>query len=199
MPELKYTSYLTPAGRYVVAILTFVVAMSSIQVQSANAQEVLPTPPTWVTDASVLDETTQARGIVVPTRIEGELKKAQDKPKKVWNKINAPDLQTVAATSSEAAVKTVTVMTTAYTSDPAETDGSPFTTANGTQVYDGVVAANFLKFGTRIRIPDYYGDKVFVVHDRMNARYTQRVDVWMLKKADARQWGVRRIRIEVLP
>lgn len=92
---------------------------------------------------------------------------------------------------------TMTVPSTAYTSDPAETDDTPFITASGTTVRHGVVAANFLPIGTRIKIPDYYGDQVFIVEDRMNARYYKRVDIWMETKSEAYSWGVRNITIEV--
>src|SRR3990167_4180168 len=52
---------------------------------------------------------------------------------------------------------TMTVVATAYSSTPDQTDGSPFITANGLYVYDGLIAANFLPFGTRVKIPDHYG------------------------------------------
>ena len=88
---------------------------------------------------------------------------------------------------------------TAYNSEVGQTDDSPFITANGTRVRDGIVAANFLKFNTRIRLPELYGDKIFVVTDRMNQRYTNRVDIWMEKKQDAKKFGVkRRIKLEIL-
>jgi 3D (Asp-Asp-Asp) domain-containing protein len=80
-----------------------------------------------------------------------------------------------------------------------QTDQSPFVTANGTRVRDGIVAANFLKFQTRIRLPELYGDKIFVVTDRMHERYTNRVDIWMEKKSEALRFGVkRRVKIEIL-
>lgn len=88
---------------------------------------------------------------------------------------------------------------TAYTSEVGQTDQSPFVTANGTRVRDGIVAANFLKFQTRIRLPELYGDKIFVVTDRMHERYTNRVDIWMEKKSEALRFGVkRRVKIEIL-
>ena len=35
------------------------------------------------------------------------------------------------------------------------------------------IAANFLPLGTQVKIPELFGDKVLVVHDRMNSRYGQ--------------------------
>lgn len=88
---------------------------------------------------------------------------------------------------------------TAYTSEVGQTDDSPFITANGSRVRDGIVATNFLKFNTRIRIPELYGDKIFLVTDRMNARYATRVDIWMEQKPEAIQFGLKRsVKIEVL-
>src|SRR3989344_1044153 len=59
--------------------------------------------------------------------------------------------------------KTIDMVITAYSSTPDQTDDTPFITASGKQVADGIVANNLLPFGTKIRMPDLYGDKVFVV------------------------------------
>ncbi len=89
------------------------------------------------------------------------------------------------------------VVASAYNSIPNQTDDTPFITANGTYVHDGVIAANFLPMGTLLKIPDYYGDQVFIVADRMNKRYDQRIDIWMDGIHEARQFGVRTVAIEV--
>lgn len=52
---------------------------------------------------------------------------------------------------------------TAYSSSVDETDGTPFITANGARVRDGIVATNLLPFGTKIKIPSLFGGKVFVL------------------------------------
>ncbi len=59
---------------------------------------------------------------------------------------------------------------TAYSSTVDQTDSTPFITANGVHVHDGVVATNALPFGTQIKIPALFGDKVFTVEDRMARR-----------------------------
>lgn len=91
---------------------------------------------------------------------------------------------------------------TAYTSEKAQCDESPCITANGFNLcehgLEDSAAANFLKFGTRIRIPELFGDRIFVIRDRMNKRYPDRVDIWMLNKTDARNFGLKYARIEVL-
>lgn len=90
------------------------------------------------------------------------------------------------------------VAITAYSSTPEQTDDSPFIMANGKHVYDGAVAANFLPFGTLVRFPDLFGDKVFVVEDRMHKRFSKRMDIWMPKTSDARVFGLKRSRVEIL-
>ncbi len=95
------------------------------------------------------------------------------------------------------AKRTLRVTATAYTSTVAECDSDPFTTASGAKTADGVIAANGFAFGTRIRIPDYFGDKVFTVLDRMG-RGGNRIDIWMTNRHDALEWGVRSVKIEVI-
>ncbi len=89
------------------------------------------------------------------------------------------------------------VTATAYNSLPEQTDDTPFITASGSHVRPGVIAANFLPMGTMVKIPDYFGDQIFVVEDRMNPRYDRRIDIWMEHQHDARQFGVRTVAIEV--
>jgi len=93
---------------------------------------------------------------------------------------------------------TYIVSATAYSSTVDQCDATPFITASGQHVRDGIVATNFLPFGTKVKIPDIYGDKVFEVQDRMNARYQTRIDVWMPTRGEAIQFGLRQIEIEVL-
>jgi 3D (Asp-Asp-Asp) domain-containing protein len=91
---------------------------------------------------------------------------------------------------------------TAYNSDPRQTDDTPCITANGFDVckhgIEDTVAANFLKFGTKVMIPELFGDRVFVVRDRMNKRYPNRVDVWLKDYDDAIKFGVRVATIHVI-
>jgi len=87
---------------------------------------------------------------------------------------------------------------TAYSSTPDQTDDSPFITASNTHVRDGIVATNLLPFGTEVQIPELYGDKIFTVEDRMNRRYTDRMDVWMTTREEALRFGKNRATILVL-
>lgn len=101
-----------------------------------------------------------------------------------------------------------TVQVSGYNSEVAQTDDSPFITANGTHVRDGIVAANIIDasgrnipFNTVIKFKNCGGipeDKIFLVTDRLNKRYTRNVDVWFASKADALKLGRRTCQIEVI-
>lgn len=94
------------------------------------------------------------------------------------------------------AVKYMTL--SAYNSVPNQTDGSPYSTAIGSLTRVGVVASNNLPIGTRIRLPDHFGDQEFRVEDRMNTRYQNNVDVWMEDYKEAVKFGRRYAKIEVI-
>lgn len=107
-------------------------------------------------------------------------------------------------TLTSASVKTtkqkrvLVVEASGYSSTPDQTDDTPFITAKGTYVRDGIVATNMLPFGTLIRIPSAFGDKVFVVEDRMNKRYQNHIDVWFPDRQSALEFGRKTVKIEVL-
>ena len=94
--------------------------------------------------------------------------------------------------------KNKTVIVTAYSSTPDQTDSSPFITANGTFVRDGIVACNFLPFGAKVRFPELYGGKIFTVEDRMAKRNSHKIDIWMETRSEAIQFGVKRLAMEML-
>ena len=103
------------------------------------------------------------------------------------------------SSESAKAVKKIKVIITAYSSTPEETDSTPFITASGKNVVDGIVANNLLPFGTKIKIPGLYGDKVFIVEDRMNKRKGKyHVDIWFPSKTLAKNFGAKLTYIEVL-
>ena len=87
---------------------------------------------------------------------------------------------------------------TAYTSRPEETDDTPFIAASGHTVHWGMVASNAYPFGTQLRFPDLYGDKVFVVKDRMHSRYTSRMDIWFPEYEKAKSFGLKKTKVQVL-
>ena len=104
-----------------------------------------------------------------------------------------------AAAEAKKAVKTIQVVVTAYSSSPDQTDDTPFVTASGKQVADGIIANNMLPFGTKVRIPALYGNKVFTVEDRMNKRKSDyHIDIWMPSKTLALKFGITTAAIEIL-
>ncbi|PIU42934.1 MAG: hypothetical protein COS98_00320 [Parcubacteria group bacterium CG07_land_8_20_14_0_80_35_11] len=94
--------------------------------------------------------------------------------------------------------KKIKVIVTAYSSNFLECDGSPFRTASGSYVGNGIIAANFLPFGSKIKIPKLFGDKIFVVEDRMAKRFWYRVDIWMSSYEEAINFGKKYTEIEIL-
>jgi 3D (Asp-Asp-Asp) domain-containing protein len=96
-------------------------------------------------------------------------------------------------------VRQMKVITTAYSSCEWQTDDTPYITAAGTRVRDGIVANNLLAFGTKIRLPEIYGDKIFVVEDRMHSRKgSYHVDIWFASYNEALNYGAQKTYIEVL-
>jgi len=91
---------------------------------------------------------------------------------------------------------------TAYNSEVGQTDDSPCITANGFNVckhgIEDTIAANFLPMGAKIKIPELFGDRIFIVRDRMNKKHPNRVDVWMKDRHDAIQFGVKIAKIQVI-
>lgn len=88
---------------------------------------------------------------------------------------------------------------TAYSSTPDQTDDTPFITASNKKVEDGIVANNYLPFGTKVRIPEIYGDKIFVVEDRMHSRKSDyQFDIWFSDHDEAVEFGAERTYVEIL-
>ncbi len=120
-----------------------------------------------------------------PTVFDGSLLLAQ----------NYPSLRT---TEEEKSQKKMNILVTAYSSSPEETDDTPLITASGSFVHSGVVAANFLPFGTKIRLPEIFGNKIFVVEDRLHKSHNDRVDIWFPSKEEAVNFGYQVSEMEIL-
>jgi len=88
----------------------------------------------------------------------------------------------------------VTVHSTGYAPSPYQTDATPCITAAGTRVRPGVVAANWLPFGTLVQI----GNEVFIVEDRMNPRYPHSVDIFFPSTNEALAFGRQDIDVVIL-
>jgi 3D (Asp-Asp-Asp) domain-containing protein len=93
--------------------------------------------------------------------------------------------------------ESISVWATAYSSELSQTDNTPFITASGRLVHDGVAAANFLPMGTTFTIPTLFGDKTFTVLDRMNKKYDgmHTIDLWFPDTQKAIDFGRRAVSI----
>jgi 3D (Asp-Asp-Asp) domain-containing protein len=112
---------------------------------------------------------------------------------------NSNDTFFTAVYSLQPSIETRKITVTAYSSTPDQTDDSPFITASGTWVYDGIVASNFLPFGTKIRFPELFRDKIFTVDDKMHERFTDtRVDIWFADRKSAKEFGIKETIMEIL-
>ncbi len=99
------------------------------------------------------------------------------------------------------------VVATAYSLDPAQTDDTPCIPANGEdlcamrreQGTHNTIAANFLRLGTQVKIPELFGEKILVTRDRMNPRYngTNRIDVLVDTRQEAILFGVKYVSLEI--
>jgi len=92
----------------------------------------------------------------------------------------------------------VHTLITAYSSTPDQTDSTPFITASGSYVRTGIVAANFLPFGSQIRLPEIFGAQIFTVEDRLSKNYNDRIDVWFPTKKAAIDFGTKITKVEIL-
>jgi len=115
---------------------------------------------------------------------------------------NPAPLANLPKNNNAAPIKTKIVQITAYNSEVGQCDGDPCTTANGFNVcehgIEDTIATNALPFGAQVRIPELFGGRIFTVRDRMNSRYHDRVDVWMLDHKDAIKFGLKTAKIEIL-
>ena len=57
-----------------------------------------------------------------------------------------------------------------------------------------IAASRSIPFGTRIRI----NGKVYVVNDRLAKKYDKRIDVYFRSHAEAKRFGKKRLKVEIL-
>ena len=206
MGFLQYAYKISVGQRKLVAFLVIVFALSSSNVQAAeissiesHGQEVgqttatMTVPPGLILPPAYFDTTTSSTSSVTTTTTSTTATTTTTVRPHTSVSLSAPSLNDVVATT------TIQVTITAFSSAPNETDGSPFVTASGACVRDGIVAANFLPFGTLLKLPGLFGDKVFEVEDRMADRFNYRLDVWMGSKPEAFRFGIRHnVHVEIV-
>jgi len=101
--------------------------------------------------------------------------------------------------NTDSQIRKIKVVVTAYSSSPWETDENPYITAAGTWVRDGIIANNLLPFGTKLKMTELYGDKIFVVEDRMHRKKGYyHVDIWFPSYEEALNFRTNNTYIEIL-
>lgn len=112
------------------------------------------------------------------------------------------------------------VRATAYNSLEAQTNAQPFVTATGARTRWGIVAVSrdllhtTLPYGSLVRLVDlgsYHtgrgagmyqtlldGTDTFIVEDTMHPRKSNQIDVWFQDYQSAVNWGVRKMRVELV-
>jgi 3D (Asp-Asp-Asp) domain-containing protein len=138
--------------------------------------------------STAIDDSTAQTATINPTMVSNNFLVA----------INSPVRTNLVSLTSKIKFRELLVPITAYSSTVDQCDDSPFITANGSTVHDGIIATNFLPFGTKIKIPGYFGDKIFTVEDRMNKRYWQKIDVWFPDRQSAKEFGVRTLKVQII-
>lgn len=112
---------------------------------------------------------------------------------------NSLDALSIPVNPDPEVVQRIRGVVTAYSSTVGETDDTPFVTAAGTSVRDGVIANNYLPIGTKVRIPELYGDKIFIVEDRMSwQKSNYHFDIWFPDYWQALNFGAKKTYIEIL-
>jgi len=94
--------------------------------------------------------------------------------------------------------RSMEVTITGYSSTEDQTDDTPFITASGAGVKQGIAAANWLPFGTKMMIPEIFGNQIFVVEDRMHPKNDDKIDIWFQTREQALRFGVKKAEIEIL-
>lgn len=112
-----------------------------------------------------------------------------------------------------------TLRATGYNSYVNQTDASPHVTSIGVKTHFGIIAVSRdllsrdIPYGSLVRLVDlggFYGGRgsgkfqkmldaqgLFEVADTLNPRKREQIDVWFPKLSQARDWGVRRVGLEV--
>lgn len=178
---------------WLVAVVAFELLFFPIPTLAGQTEE--PAVTTTATSLSFNLETNN----IVPRDLAGDrwsLRLPQEE-------VLVEDVKKVEGQFSGRLTKSRKVVLTAYNSDKAQCDNSPCITANGFNVckhgIEDTVAANFLPMGTKIRIPALFGDRIFVVRDRMAKRHQNRVDIWMKNYSSAIKFGIKTATIEIVP
>jgi 3D (Asp-Asp-Asp) domain-containing protein len=171
-------------------VLTAIIIVTSVKVQTASAVSIMPIVPTFTTITRSLYDVVKDNGLI-------SLKPEQAP-------LEAEVVQSVEPVQQSLAVKYTKKYTiTAYNSVPWQTDSTPCISADGSDIcklreQGELSCAASLPFGTKINVP---GFGVCTVRDRLAAKYSYRIDLYF-GGADqiqaAKEWGKRQVVVEVL-
>ena len=125
-----------------------------------------------------------------------QAQKLAEKRKKEQEERAKKEKQQAQSAPQNVSGRTITMRSTAYTSDPSE-NGGYSTTAMGTAIRYGVAAVdpNVIPLGTRLYIEGYGYARA---EDTGGAIKGNKIDVVMDTKAQSRNWGVRNVKIYIL-
>ncbi|MFA5155711.1 MAG: hypothetical protein WC453_04785 [Patescibacteria group bacterium] len=190
-------------------VLFFAPALADEAVQQAKAQA--PEEEILINDSVTKEPgmNQEAAKLAAPVKSDADQEMAGSGPETATSSPTAPateqsgqNSQYRLPTADDRVIDSGIHVITAYNSEAAQTDDSPCITANGFNVCahgaEDTIAANFLKFGTKVKIPELFGNRIFIVRDRMNVKHPTRVDIWMKNKHDALQFGVKVAQIQVI-
>lgn len=177
------------------SIFTFLNKFSFTLVYSLVIFSVLLNMPLWQKTGISLIPNVYAQGLEKDAKISEKTESynfyKNTPEKQYFNTIKEVRDREIADLLSKGSVMYMTV--TAYNSEVAQCDSTPCITADGFNLcehnQEDVIATNILPFGTKVMFPELFGDRIFTVHDRMNAKYSYRADVWMRDHGDAIQFG----------
>lgn len=166
------------------AIFVFITSVPSQALAYAQDLEVSQSPLVFIRDPELADYAIMGIDAFSSANTVGQLMQSRAS---TIHSVNTTQIHEGAA---------IRVLAFAYSSSGRETDADPFTTASGSQVQAGTMAANWLPFGAQVRI----GHTMYTVHDRMNERYNDKyvVDVWQPSHTDAMSWGARVVEVEIV-
>ena len=119
----------------------------------------------------------------------------------VSNPTHKEVVQTQNATKKPSIYVARLVDCTAYTAYPTETDSDPLITASMTKVRPGIIAVSRdlfdqgYVFGRKVYI---HGLGIYTIADLMNKKHINRIDVFHGTKKEAREFGIKQVKISLL-
>lgn len=110
------------------------------------------------------------------------------------------NIQQNVSRSKEIPVLLINATVTAYNSEPAQTDDTPYIAAWNNKVYPGMVAVSrdLENVGLGRGVKVYIDGERYTIDDRMHKRKRRQFDIWMENKEDAEEWGIQEKEIIVL-